>query len=133
SRAGDARMTPVSPPNTNVTRNPSENSNGVSNVIDPRHSVPSQLKILTPVGTAMSIVISAKNGSNTDPVTYMWCAQTVIDSAAMAIVAMTRVLYPKMGFRLNTGTTSEMMPKNGRAITYTSGWPKNQNRCCQRI
>ncbi len=22
------------------------------------------------------------------------------------------------------------MPKNGRATMYTSGWPKNQNRCC---
>ncbi len=43
------------------------------------------------------------------------------------------VLYPKSGFRLNTGMTSEMMPKNGNAMMYTSGCPKNQNRCCQRI
>ncbi len=28
---------------------------------------------------------------------------------------------------------SEAMPKNGRARMYTSGWPKNQNRCCQRM
>ncbi len=26
--------------------------------------------------------------------------------------------------------TSLMMPKNGRAMMYTSGWPKNQKRCC---
>ncbi len=26
--------------------------------------------------------------------------------------------------------TSEMIPKNGSAMMYTSGWPKNQNRCC---
>ncbi len=26
--------------------------------------------------------------------------------------------------------TSEMMPKNGSAMMYTSGWPKNQKRCC---
>ncbi len=25
------------------------------------------------------------------------------------------------------------MPKNGSAMMYTSGWPKNQNRCCQSI
>ncbi len=25
---------------------------------------------------------------------------------------------------------SEMMPKNGSAMMYTSGWPKNQKRCC---
>ncbi len=30
-------------------------------------------------------------------------------------------------------STSVMMPKNGRAAMYTSGWPKNQNRCCQMI
>ena len=23
-----------------------------------------------------------------------------------------------------------MMPKNGNAMMYTSGCPKNQNRCC---
>src|SRR3954453_22593881 len=28
---------------------------------------------------------------------------------------------------------SETMPKNGSAMMYTSGWPKNQNRCCQRM
>ena len=54
---------------------------------EPRHIVPIQLKIFTPVGTAMSIVMSAKNGSSTEPVTYMWCAHTVTDSAAIAIVA----------------------------------------------
>ncbi len=26
-----------------------------------------------------------------------------------------------------------MMPKNGSATMYTSGWPKNQNRCCHRM
>ncbi|KEF07506.1 hypothetical protein DF17_08110 [Streptomyces rimosus] len=36
-----------------------------------------------------------------------------------------------MGLREKTGMTSEMMPKNGSAMMYTSGWPKNQNRCCQ--
>ncbi len=49
--------------------------------------VPIQLKIFTPVGTAMSIVMKEKNGSSTDPVTYMWCAHTVTDSAAIAMVA----------------------------------------------
>ena len=37
--------------------------------------------------------------------------------------------YPNSGFRENTGMTSEMMPKNGKATMYTSGCPKNQNRC----
>ena len=67
-------------------------SMGVSKVTDPRHIVPIQLKIFTPVGTAISIVIRAKNGSRTAPVTYMWCAHTADDSAAIAIVAYTSVL-----------------------------------------
>ena len=29
--------------------------------------------------------------------------------------------------------TSLMMPKNGKAMMYTSGCPKNQKRCCQSI
>ena len=61
-------------------------------MIDPPHIVPIQLKNFTPVGTAISIVMIAKNGSSTWPVTYMWCAQTAADRAAMAIVAKTRVL-----------------------------------------
>ena len=54
--------------------------------------MPIQLKNFTPVGTAMSIVMNAKNGSSTWPVTYMWWAHTVTDRAAIAIVAKTSVL-----------------------------------------
>src|SRR5665811_2610296 len=82
-------MTPVSPPNRNVVRKPSAHSIGVSKVRDPPHIVPIQLKNFTPVGTAMSMVMMAKNGSSTWPVAYMWCAQTLTERAAIAIVAKT--------------------------------------------
>ena len=72
SRAGEAKITPVKPPNTKLTKKPRLQSIGVSKVIDPRQRVPIQLKIFTPVGTAISIVVKAKNGSRTWPVTYMW-------------------------------------------------------------
>ena len=36
--------------------------------------------------------MKAKNGSSTAPVTNMWCAHTVIDSAPMPSVANTRPL-----------------------------------------
>ena len=85
-------MMPVRPPNRNVTRKPIAQSIGVSKVTDPRHIVPIQLKNFTPVGTAISIVMKAKNGSSTAPVTYMWWAHTATDSAAIAIVAKTRPL-----------------------------------------
>src|SRR5690625_1995745 len=126
---GEERITPVSPPNRKVARNPIAHSIGVSKVSLPRHIVPIQLKNFTPVGTAISIDMTAKNGNNTAPVAYMWCAQTVMDSAAIPMVANTKPLYPKMGLREKIGITSVMMPKNGNAMMYTSGWPKNQNRC----
>ncbi len=60
---------------------------GVSNVNCPFHIVPIQLKNLMPVGTAMRKVMNEKNGSSTAPVANMWCAHTVIDNPAIAIVA----------------------------------------------
>ncbi len=66
-----ASITPVSPPIKNVIKNPITNNIGVSNEIDPRHIVPIQLKNLTPVGTAINIVVKAKNGNETAPVTYI--------------------------------------------------------------
>ena len=59
----------------------------MSNETLPPHIVPIQLKNFTPVGTAINIVMIAKNGRSTWPVTYMWCAHTLTDRAAMAMVA----------------------------------------------
>ncbi len=89
SRAGEAKITPVNPPNRNVTKNPAANSMGVSNVICPRHMVPIQLKNFIPVGIAIRNVMKLKKGSSTAPVANMWCAHTAVDSAAIAIVANT--------------------------------------------
>ena len=54
--------------------------------------VPIQLKYFTPVGTAIRNVMNEKNGSSTAPVVNMWCAHTVIDRPAIAIVAAISVL-----------------------------------------
>jgi hypothetical protein len=40
------------------------------------------------------------------------------------------VLAPNSGLPEKTGITSEMIPKAGRIGMYTSGCPKNPNRCC---
>jgi hypothetical protein len=92
SIAGAASSTPVSPPSRNVSKNPIDNSIGVSNVNCPRHIVPIQLKNLIPVGTAIKKVVNAKNGSSTAPVAYMWCAHTMTDNPVMTMVAKIRVL-----------------------------------------
>ena len=59
---------PVRPPKRKVTRKPIAHSIGVAMTTLPPHIVPIQLKNFTPVGTAMSIVMTAKNGSSTCPV-----------------------------------------------------------------
>ncbi len=62
---------------------------GVSRDSDPFHIVPIQLKNFTPVGTAIRKVMKEKNGNSTAPVTNMWCAHTVAERPAMAMVAAT--------------------------------------------
>ena len=55
--------TPVMPPIRNVVRNPMAYSMGVSKRSDPPISVNTQLKTLTPVGTAISMVEKTKIAS----------------------------------------------------------------------
>ncbi len=62
---------------------------GTGNRSRPPHIVPIQLKILIPVGTAISSDSSEKNGRLTHPVVNMWWAHTPIDRAAMATTAST--------------------------------------------
>ena len=52
----DECMIPVKPPIMNIVMNPRAKSMGVSKRMRPPHMVPIQLKILTPVGMAISIV-----------------------------------------------------------------------------
>ena len=54
----------------------------------PRHSVATQLKIFTPVGTAIRKLESMKNASTTVDigVANMWCAHTSMPRNAMPAV-----------------------------------------------
>ena len=45
------------------------------------------------------------------------------------IIAYTIPKYPKVCFRANTVTTCETIPNPGKIKIYTSGCPKNQNKC----
>ena len=66
---------------------PSAKSIGVLRWITPRHSVASQLKILMPVGTAISsvVIIIGTRSHDAMPLTNMWCAQTEKPSTTIAI------------------------------------------------
>ena len=69
----------------NIAMNPTANSSDVVNRICPPHSVPIQLKIFTPVGMAMSIVVPANTESamGPSPVENMWWLQTLHPKNAM--------------------------------------------------
>ena len=75
-----------------------------------------QLKIFTPVGMAISIVLSPKNVSAIGPIptANMWCAQTPKPSTPIRIPEYTITGYPKSGFLELVGSTSETSPKAGR-------------------
>src|SRR5215210_1618006 len=83
-----ATMTPERPPMTNVKMKPTANSIAVFIWITPRHIVPSQEKILMPVGTAMSIVeiIIGTRSHDSMPDTNMWWAHTEKPRTAMPTV-----------------------------------------------
>src|SRR6185437_6423635 len=42
-------------------------------------------------------------------------------------------MYPKIGLREFVEITSDVIPIAGSAILYTSGWPRNQNKCWNKI
>ena len=116
----------------NMATKPMANSIGVRNRNEPFHMVPIQLKIFTPVGTAMSIVDSEKADTATGPrpTANMWCTHTPQPMKPMAMPENTMTGYPNSGLRENTGRISDTMPMAGRMRMYTSGWPNSQNRCC---
>src|SRR3954470_15710040 len=96
-----------------------ENNIGVLNWIRPPHMVPSQLKILIPVGTPTAIVVIVKKlfAYELMPMVNMWCAHTLMLTKAIQIVAATMTGYPKIGFREKTGMISDMNAKHGRIRT----------------
>ena len=71
----EARIIPVIPPIVKVMTVPNAKIMGVLVTIDPPVIVASQLKILIPVGTATSMVVSItmKRNSGSAPVVNMWC------------------------------------------------------------
>ena len=74
-----------------------------------------------------SVKIDPKKGFI--PVTNIWCAHTTNERMAMNNIEPTIALYPKIGLRELVAMISEDNPKAGNNTMYTSGWPKNQNRC----
>ena len=51
------------------------------------------------------------------------------DKKAIPINEIIMARYPKIGFLAFVAIISELIPNAGIIIMYTSGWPKNQNKC----
>src|SRR5688500_5895601 len=89
-----AMKIPDRPPMMNIETNDSAFSVGTSNRIDPRQIVPSQLKTLIELGSAIIIVETMKAVASVGfmPLTNMWCAQTTNPSPAIAAIEKTIAL-----------------------------------------
>ena len=83
-----ARKIPERPPIVKMLMKPIAQSIGVSNEMLPRQSVASQLMILIPVGTAITIELSMKKMFRPTgrPTANMWCAQTSSEKNPIASV-----------------------------------------------
>src|SRR6185437_7545091 len=94
SAGTSAIITPEKPPIENSTMKAIAHSIGTSKLKLPRHIVVTQLKIFTPVGTAISMVENMKNTSAPSgrPTVNMWCDHTMNDRNAMHAIAYTIAL-----------------------------------------
>ena len=84
-------MTPVTPPATNTTMNPSTQSIGVRTTSRPSRIVTSQAKIWMPEGMVTSRLEALKNDrvSCGRPTANMWCTHTPKLMIPVSIVART--------------------------------------------
>lgn len=84
-----AKTTPVSPPSVNKKINPSAHSPDGEKRIHAPCKVPTQLKILIPVGTAIIMVAVVKYArvSASIPTVNMWCAHTTNPKTPIAPIA----------------------------------------------
>ena len=82
---------PDKPPMVNIPKKATANFIDVVKSIDPCHIVASQLKIFTPVGTAITKVINMNVAwaRGSIPTVNMWCAHTRQPSTAIPIIAHT--------------------------------------------
>ncbi len=84
-----ASTTPVTPPTVNRKMKPIAQTIGLLNSRLPPHIVAIQLKILMPVGTAMTMVAAVKYilVFTSMPTVNMWCAHTMKPTTPIATMA----------------------------------------------
>ena len=109
-------MTPDRPPIVNSVMKPTAKCSALVARIWPPHSVASQLKIFTPVGTAINIVVpeNTESAIGPRPTENMWWLHTPHPMNPITTPEYTMTVYPNSGLRENVGSTSDTIPIAGR-------------------
>src|ERR671937_871114 len=128
-----ANMIPERPPTTKNVMKPPMKSSGVLKSGLPSITVDVHAKTWIVEGMTTIMLAAAKKTSVTvgSPVANMWCAQTPKPMKATKSSASATSGKASIRRFENVGMIDVAIPKAGRTMMYTSGWPKNQNRCCQ--
>lgn len=112
-----ANTTPVSPPTVNKKIKPKAHNKAGEGLKSAPYRVPTQLKTLTPVGTAIIMVAEVKYArvSVSIPTVNMWWAQTTNPKTPMASIAYTIPSTPKgSDLPLSWATICEISPNPGK-------------------
>jgi hypothetical protein len=129
-----ASISPVNPPNENDSKKPNIKNKGVikKNKLD--HKVSNQFSNFIPVGTPIIDVEEVKYAreSISKPTANIWCPQTMQPNKPIRNNAINILSLPKIINCVNLVIIVDTKPKAGNISMYTSGWPKNQNRCWNR-
>ncbi len=136
SRAAFARITPVSPPMVNKKTNPRAHIIGVVRLRRVPLAVAIHLNTLIPVGIAITMVAPVKYAreSTSKPTVYIWCPHTINPRRPIAHIAYCIPSVPNVFFFfLWCVIMWEIAPNPGKIRIYTSGCPKNQNRCWNKM
>src|SRR4051794_23471429 len=97
----------------------------------PYQIVATQQKNWTAVGITIIRLAAVKKLSLScgKPVANMWCTHTLKPTKPVATTETTIGVYPKILRLEKQETIVETIAAPGRKMMYTSGCPKNQNRC----
>lgn len=67
------------------------------------------------------------------PTINIWCPQTMQPKNAIINIAINMESLPKIRLMVYFDINSLIKPNAGKIKIYTSGWPKNQNKCWKYI
>jgi len=126
-----ASISPVNPPNENDSKKPNIKKSGVIKKYRFAHKVSNQFNNFIPVGTPIIDVLEVKYAreSISKPTANMWWPQTIQPNKPMRNNAINILSLPKIINCVNLVIIVDTKPKAGNINMYTSGWPKNQNKC----